>query len=132
MRLLQTFPLLSALAVGLIKAAYAKTVVHDGNFIPDAILRVTSGNRNQSCVPEKEILLVNGTSPGPELRLTEGKTYWIRVYNDMVDQNFTMVSSLCAISSHQLSFHLIYFIYTSQVLLCLVDLEITLRQRFGC
>ncbi len=103
MLLLQTFPLLSAVAVGLIKATYAKTVVHDGNFIPDATLRVTSGNRNQSCVPKKEILLVNGTSPGPELRLTEGKTYWIRIYNDMVDQNFTMVCSQCTLSTHQLS-----------------------------
>jgi hypothetical protein len=98
MLLLKTFPLLSALTVGLIKAAYANTVVHDGNFIPDATLHVTSGDRKQSCVPEKEILLVNGTSPGPELRLTEGKTYWIRVYNDMVDQNFTMVSPFSALA----------------------------------
>jgi hypothetical protein len=75
MLLLQTFPLLSALAVGLIKTAYAKTVVHDGNFIPDATLRVTSGNRNQSCVPEKEILLVNGTSPGQA-----GEKYCINTY----------------------------------------------------
>ena len=112
MILLQTLPLLSAFAVALIKTTYAKTVVHDANFIPDATLHVTSGNRNQSCVPEKEILLVNGTSPGPELRLTEGNTYWIRVYNDMVDQNFTMVSSPCALSSHQPSFPL----YTLSIL----------------
>lgn len=132
MLLLQTFPLLSALAVGLIKTAYAKTVVHDGNFIPDATLRVTSGNRNQLCVPEKEILLVNGTSPGPELRLIEGKTYWIRVYHDMVDQNFTMASSPCALSSYQLSFSLICFNNTFRVLLCLMDLEMMLGQRCGC
>jgi len=111
MLLLQTLPLLSAFAVGLIKTAYAKTVVHDGNFIPDATLHVTSGNRNQSCVPEKEILLVNGTSPGPELRLTEGNTYWIRVYNDMVDQNFTMVSSPCALSLTNLAFPCILYLY---------------------
>ncbi len=90
---LQTlFPLLSALIVGLTKVAYADTVIHDKSFTPDAILRVSSEERKQSCVPTKEILVVNGTSPGPELRLPEGKTVWIRVYNDIHDQNITMVS----------------------------------------
>ena len=32
-----------------------------------------------------------GTSPGPELRFQEGQTKWVRVYNDMDDQNLTMV-----------------------------------------
>lgn len=96
---LQTsLPLLFVFIVGLIKAAYANIVIHDESFIPDAILHISSGERKQSCVPVKEILLVNGTSPGPELRFTEGETVWIRVYNDMVDQNLTMVillSTLC-------------------------------------
>jgi len=65
--------------------------VHDDNFVPDAILRVSKGERKQSCVPAKEILLVNGTSPGPELRFREGETVWIRVYNDMKEHNLTMV-----------------------------------------
>lgn len=95
MRFLQTFiPFLSASILGLIKVAYADgTVIHDESFIPDAILHVSSGETKQSCVPSKEILLVNGTSPGPELRFKEGKTVWIRVYNDVPNENLTMVSS---------------------------------------
>jgi len=68
---------------------------HGKAFVPDAVLRVTVGNVSQSCLPAKEIVLVNGTSPGPELRLMEGKTYWIRVYNDMPHSNVTMVLRLC-------------------------------------
>ena len=88
----KVLPLLSALIVGLTRVVYASTVVHDESFIPDAILHVSSGERKQSCTPAKEILVINGTSPGPELRLPEGKKVWIRVYNDIPDQNLTMVS----------------------------------------
>jgi L-ascorbate oxidase len=66
---------------------------HDENFVPDAVLRITAQNVTQSCMAEKLIVLINGTSPGPELRLLEGKTYWIRVYNDMPKANLTMVRS---------------------------------------
>ncbi|KAH8654950.1 Cupredoxin [Tricladium varicosporioides] len=83
-------PIVSASITGLIQVAYANTVVHDKNFSPDAILHVTSGEKKQSCVPTKEILLINGVSPGPKLRFTEGDTVWIRVYNDIHDQNLTM------------------------------------------
>lgn len=65
--------------------------IHNETFAPDAILRVTAQNISQSCLPAKMTVLVNGTAPGPELRLSVGKTYWIRVYNDMVEQNLTMV-----------------------------------------
>jgi hypothetical protein len=75
-----------------VTAQTAELCTHDHSFIPDAVLRVTAANLSQSCYPAKETILVNGTSPGPELRLTEGKTYWIRVYNDMLDANLTMVS----------------------------------------
>ncbi|KAJ5259627.1 hypothetical protein N7478_012608 [Penicillium angulare] len=34
--------------------------------------------------------LVNGSSPGPELRLKEGQVSWIRVYNDMEHENATI------------------------------------------
>jgi len=84
-------PFLFTLIAALIKFTYADTVVHDASFIPDAVLHITTGERKQSCVPVKEIVLVNGLSPGPELRFTEGKTVWIRVYNDIHDQNITMV-----------------------------------------
>jgi hypothetical protein len=65
---------------------------HDEQFIPDAILRVTARNISQSCLPSKMTVLINGTAPGPELRLREARTTWIRVYNDMTDQNLTMVN----------------------------------------
>lgn len=65
--------------------------VHDNTFVPDAILRITAENLAQSCLPPKSTILINGTAPGPELRLQEGRTTWIRVYNDMQDQNLTMV-----------------------------------------
>jgi L-ascorbate oxidase len=77
--------------VALLGAVQANTERHDEAFLPDAILRITQANITQSCLPPKLVVLVNGTSPGPELRLKEGQTYWIRVYNDMVDRNYTMV-----------------------------------------
>lgn len=69
------------------------TVRHDASFVPDAILRVTHENSVISCYPEKMTFLVNGTAPGPELRIPAGKTTWIRVYNDMHDHNLTMVDT---------------------------------------
>lgn len=90
MRIFQVLvPAITALAVGLVGVASA--VPHDDSFVPDAVLRITSEERNQSCVPTKDILVVNGTSPGPTLRFTEGETVWIRVYNDVAHENLTMV-----------------------------------------
>ncbi|CZT13954.1 related to laccase precursor [Rhynchosporium agropyri] len=68
----------------------AEVVCHDETFVPDAILRITEAPLAQSCLPSKPTVLVNGTSPGPALRLKEGTRYWIRVYNDMSDKNLTM------------------------------------------
>lgn len=89
---------ISVLTTELIGVASAAT--HNKHFIPDAVLRVTEEERKQSCVPLKNILVVNGTSPGPALKFTEGKTVWIRVYNDIAHQNLTMVrsnvTSLCS------------------------------------
>ena len=82
---------ISALTAWLVGVASA--VPHDESFVPDAVLRVTQEERNQSCVPTKEILVVNGTSPGPTLLFTEGETVWIRVYNDISHENLTMVCS---------------------------------------
>ena len=79
--------------LGLVGIASANTSCHDETFVPDAVLRITAQNITQSCLPSKYTVLVNGTTPGPELRLLEGKKYWIRVYNDMTDNNLTMVSS---------------------------------------
>jgi hypothetical protein len=42
-------------------------------------------------MPKAGVALINGTSPGPEIRLVEGQVFWIRVYNDMDGKNLTMV-----------------------------------------
>ncbi|ETN36555.1 L-ascorbate oxidase [Cyphellophora europaea CBS 101466] len=34
--------------------------------------------------------VINGTSPGPPLRITPDQTTWVRVYNDMENENLTM------------------------------------------
>lgn len=84
--------LLCALSVSAHGDSSPYRITHDGTFTPDAVLRVTSRNLTQSCLPEKLTVVVNGTSPGPALRLQEGRTTWIRVYNDMAHDNLTMVS----------------------------------------
>jgi len=65
-----------------------KLHTHDDTFIPDAILRVTAANTSIGCI-DRYSVLVNGTSPGPELRFREGEAKWVRVYNDMAE-NLTM------------------------------------------
>lgn len=67
-----------------------KLACHDSTFTPDLILRGTSGNVTIDCESRYSVLL-NGTSPGPTIRLVEGKTTWIRVYNDMKEFNLTVV-----------------------------------------
>ena len=66
-------------------------IVHDDSFSPDAILRVTAQNISLGGI-QRLTTLVNGSIPGPELRVPENETAWIRVYNDMEGQNLTMVS----------------------------------------
>jgi hypothetical protein len=71
--------------------AFAETVVHGENFWPDHVLRVSIAEVPSGC-ESREGLVVNGTSPGPTIRLLAGVSSWIRVYNDMIDQNLTMVN----------------------------------------
>lgn len=66
-----------------------KLYTHDDAFVPDAILRVTAVNVSLGCI-DRYSVLVNGTSPGPELRFREGEVKWVRVYNDMENYNLTM------------------------------------------
>lgn len=65
--------------------------LHDANFQPDVILRVTAQNISQAC-NTRYSAVVNGTAPGPTITLQAGRPAWIRVYNDMPDANLTMVS----------------------------------------
>ena len=63
---------------------------HDNSFIPNAVLRVSARNISIGGI-HRYTTLVNGSSPGPELRFQEGNVVWVRVYNDMSDANLTMV-----------------------------------------
>jgi L-ascorbate oxidase len=68
---------------------------HDTSFTPDFSLRISLENITQGC-SIRESVVVNGTSPGPTLRIKPNKVTWIRVYNDMTDQNLTMVKLCCS------------------------------------
>ncbi|KAF2092143.1 multicopper oxidase [Saccharata proteae CBS 121410] len=57
-------------------------------FVPDHVLRMTYENISIGCQSRMSVV-VNGTTPGPEIRLLAGKTSWIRVYNDMDNYNLT-------------------------------------------
>ena len=76
----------------LILPLYVTATIHD-DFTPDAILRVTVQNISLGGI-QKLTTLVNGSIPGPELRVPENETAWIRVFNDMDGQNLTMVSRI--------------------------------------
>lgn len=73
---------------------------HDTSFTPDLSLRVTLKNITQGC-SIRESVVVNGTSPGPALYIKPNKVTWIRVYNDMADQNLTMVRISSASTARQ-------------------------------
>ncbi|KXT00877.1 hypothetical protein AC578_973 [Pseudocercospora eumusae] len=62
---------------------------HGPDFQPDFILRITEANIPVAC-QNRTSVLVNGTSPGPPIRLQPGRRSWIRVYNDMEHANTTM------------------------------------------
>ncbi|KAK3375863.1 multicopper oxidase-domain-containing protein [Lasiosphaeria ovina] len=70
-------------------AVFAGLAVHDDSFTPDHVLRVTQAQVPTGCESRQDIV-ANGTSPGPAIHLLPGSTSWIRVYNDMGDQNLTM------------------------------------------
>ncbi|KAF7443141.1 SufI multicopper oxidase [Pyrenophora tritici-repentis] len=62
---------------------------HDAAFKPDFYLSVTYENHAVAC-EQRMSVLVNGTSPGPALRLPAGKTSWVRVCNNMEEFNTTI------------------------------------------
>jgi len=71
-------------------AAALTTRVHDASFTPDQVLRVSRQVTYIGGIPRYSTL-VNDSLPGPEIRISEEKVVWIRVYNDMTDANLTMV-----------------------------------------
>lgn len=96
------FVLLPAVAASAIAAGATETNIthlhyHDSGFTPDFYLRVTYENHTVACQHRMSVL-VNGTSPGPPLRLPPGKTSWVRVCNDMDAYNTTMVAQTLAMT----------------------------------
>lgn len=78
-------------------AVLGELVVHDADFVPDHVIRVTAEDISQAC-DIRHSTVINGTSPGPPIVLQAGKSAWIRVYNDVPDHNLTMVSLVFLIS----------------------------------
>ena len=57
---------------------------------PDHILRINNATVAADCT-ERQSVTINGTSPGPTLRVKESdESVWIRVYNDMEAENTTL------------------------------------------
>ncbi|KAL2198113.1 laccase-like protein [Corynascus similis CBS 632.67] len=67
----------------------AGTLVHDAQFTPDHVLRVSVAQVPTACEPREDVV-VNGFSPGPAIHLLAGTRTWIRVYNDMAGRNLSM------------------------------------------
>lgn len=62
----------------------------DNSFRPDYVLVASEEEVRINCQTRRSVV-VNGTYPGPSIHLREGQTTWIRVYNRIPDQNFTVV-----------------------------------------
>ena len=71
------------------RSAAADLQTHDDSFQPDVVLRVSSIAAEIACITRQSVV-INGTSPGPPVSLPAGKTTWVRVYNDVPDQNATV------------------------------------------
>jgi hypothetical protein len=85
--------LLLLLAKTFARLVLAELVTHGEEFKPDHVLRVSVAMVPSACEIREDVV-VNGTSPGPAIRLLPGARTWIRVYNDIPDRNLTMVSML--------------------------------------
>jgi FtsP/CotA-like multicopper oxidase with cupredoxin domain len=72
-------------------AICAELVTHDASFVPDIVLEARHRKLNIACETRYSVV-INGSSPGPTLHLNEGKSTWIRVYNQLENKNFTIVS----------------------------------------
>lgn len=78
--------------LGLSQPSLAKGygVAHDSSWEPEYVLVATSQNITANCQSRKSVVF-NGTSPGPAIHMVEGQTTWVRVYNQMLDNNLTVV-----------------------------------------
>ncbi|QDS68174.1 hypothetical protein FKW77_010455 [Venturia effusa] len=80
---------LRCLLFTLFTCTIAKFTQHDAEFQPDYVLRATAKNITVDCESRYSVV-INGTSPGPPIYFREGWTTWVRVYNDIPDQNLTV------------------------------------------
>ncbi|KXJ94838.1 L-ascorbate oxidase [Microdochium bolleyi] len=62
---------------------------HGGSWQPEYVLVATAQNITINCESRYSVTF-NNTSPGPVLRLQEGKTTWVRVWNRIPDNNVTV------------------------------------------
>jgi hypothetical protein len=87
------FNSLSSVLLGslLSTAVNSRGVEHGDTVSPDHVLRVTLADVPSACESRQNVV-VNGTTPGPAIRVLPGTRSWIRVYNDMDDRNLSMVS----------------------------------------
>lgn len=81
---------IAVLSLAVVPSLSLQLRTHDASFTPDFVLSVTSQNISVGGM-YKEATLVNNSLPGPTLRIPEQKTIWIRVYNNIKDDNVTMV-----------------------------------------
>lgn len=75
--------------IALTSPTVAWSTPHDAGFQPEYILRATAQNVTFDCESRYSVVF-NGTSPGPPLYMQEGRTTWVRVYNDMTNENLTV------------------------------------------
>lgn len=87
--------LLSLLAVANARPADWRPWAPD--YVPDYVLTATARNITINCKSRYSVIF-NETTPGPPLHLQENYTTWVRVYNNIPDQNLTVVSSILTCS----------------------------------
>lgn len=78
------------ITLNVVDGRHIEPIVHDSSFTPDEVLRVSRRTISVGGI-FRYTTLVNGSLPGPVLRLSEDRVIWIRVHNDMPDANLTMV-----------------------------------------
>lgn len=84
--------LIAVSLLGLVTARPADWQPWTSDYTPDYVLSATAKNVTINCLSRYSVVF-NDTLPGPPLHLKENYTTWVRVYNNIADQNLTVVSS---------------------------------------
>ncbi|KEF57337.1 L-ascorbate oxidase [Exophiala aquamarina CBS 119918] len=80
---------LQAVAVVLLLGCDVAAYAPDPQLSPDYVLVATAADITINC-QQRYSVIFNGTSPGPPLYLKENYTTWVRVYNDIENENLTV------------------------------------------